>query len=96
MDVEPEVDSWSSLLEIISIHCNLTPDTCAVTHTYTHTCNTDCLFRPTSPRVVTVIAYVIGLNEQNKNKLRCYWFIQWKTGQEKSPWASVEFIFTGK
>lgn len=92
MDVEPEVDSWSLLLEIIGIHCNLAPDTCALVHT----CNTDDLFRPTSPRVVTVIAYVIGLNEQNKNKLRCYWFIQWKTGQEKSPWARVEFIFTGK
>lgn len=52
--------------------------------TYTYQ-QTACSFGPKSPGVVTVIAYVIGLNEQNKNNLRYYWFLQWKTGQEEAP-----------
>lgn len=75
LDVESKVDSRSSLLEIISFRCTVPNYTHTHIHTHddtnTHTLTqTDCLSNSKSPRVVTVIAYVIGLNEQNKNKLR--------------------------
>ena len=75
LDVESKVESRSSLLEIISFRCTVPNYTHTHTHTHTDTnthtlTQTDCLSNSKSPRVVTVIAYVIGLNEQNKNKLR--------------------------
>lgn len=69
MDVESKVDSCSSLLEIISFHCTVLHYIHAHKHTLIHTMTqTDCLSNSKPPGVVTVTAYVIGLNEQNKNK----------------------------